>query len=312
MPRYRIHHRTRYTYTTPARESANRIILFPQPDNFQEVIKHELNITGDPVVYTYTDYFGNTTGNFNLNIPHSEMIIDSRLLVQTQARLIPADDVTAKEQWQELYATDIDKEYIDYLRLENFSGSGEIASMLESIKCTDCTPFQMIVQLNEWVFHTFKYIKGITNVESSLDDIWKLKAGVCQDFAHVLLAMLRMVRIPARYVSGYICPQDGTLRGVGATHAWVEAYIPYFGWLGIDPTNNCITNDKHVRIAVGRNYNDCSPVKGFYKGSQEHHLDVLVAVEFEDGHVTEGFSEIDFSDAERIVPVRYNMAAQQQ
>jgi transglutaminase-like putative cysteine protease len=311
MPRYKIHHRTKYTYTSLARESANRIILFPQADDFQEVIKHELKITDEPVVYTHTDYFGNTCGNFNVNVPHSAMIIDSLLTVQTNERPVPADDVNAKDQWSELLLMAKQHSFIEYLRQENFSGTIEITAMTEKIKCANCTPYQLILQLNEWVFTTFKYIKGITNVESSIEEIWKLKAGVCQDFAHVLSCILRMVGIPARYVSGYICPHDNDLRGIGATHAWVEAYIPFFGWLGIDPTNNCTANDKHVRIAVGRNYNDCSPVKGVYKGSQEHHLDVLVSVQFEDGHITKGISETDFAGTAEQSQPRYRMASQQ-
>ena len=90
----------------------------------------------------------------------------------------------------------------------------------------------------------------------------EIKAGVCQDFAHILLVMLRLLNIPARYVSGYVCPHDHNLRGEGATHAWVEAYIPFYGWLGLDPTNNCIVNDFHVRLAIGRSFSDCSPVRG--------------------------------------------------
>jgi len=116
-----------------------------------------------------------------------------------------------------------------------------------------------------------------------MDEIWKLKAGVCQDFAHILTLMLRLVGIPARYVSGYICThRNTTMRGEGATHAWAEAYIPDYGWMGIDPTNNCIANETHVRLAVGRNFSDCSPVKGVYKGTSDHRLDVSVAVGYED------------------------------
>jgi transglutaminase-like putative cysteine protease len=91
--------------------------------------------------------------------------------------------------------------------------------------------------------------------------------------------MLRIVGIPARYVSGYICPKGQELRGEGATHAWVEAYIPFHGWIGLDPTNNCIASDRHVRLAVGRNFTDCTPVKGTYKGSSEHTLEVSVTIE---------------------------------
>jgi transglutaminase-like putative cysteine protease len=135
------------------------------------------------------------------------------------------------------------------------------------------------------VYNNFKYIKGITTIETTLDEIWDLKAGVCQDFAHILLVMLRLMGIPARYVSGYVCPHDNNLRGEGATHAWVEAYIPFYGWLGIDPTNNCVVNDLHVRLAIGRNFSDCSPVKGTYKGTAKQTLEVGVSVSHEDGLV---------------------------
>jgi transglutaminase-like putative cysteine protease len=103
----------------------------------------------------------------------------------------------------------------------------------------------------------------------------------------MLLVMLRILSIPSRYVSGYICPNKNGMRGEGATHAWVDAYIPQYGWLGLDPTNNCYVNDLHVRLAVGRNFADCSPVKGTYKGMSEHTLEVGVSVSYEDGRVSE-------------------------
>lgn len=133
------------------------------------------------------------------------------------------------------------------------------------------------------MYQNFKYIQGITSVQTTLDEIWKLRAGVCQDFAHILMVMLRLLGIPARYVSGYVCPHYNDLRGEGATHAWVEVYIPFYGWLGLDPTNNCIVNDRHVRLAIGRNFSDCSPVKGNYKGTAKQTLEVGVSVAHEDG-----------------------------
>jgi transglutaminase-like putative cysteine protease len=134
-------------------------------------------------------------------------------------------------------------------------------------KLTEDTPYHTALKFCKYVYKNFEYIKGVTTVETTLDEIWGLKAGVCQDFAHLLMVMLRLVGIPARYVSGYICPNKDGLRGDWATHAWAEAYLPGYGWLGIDPTNNCIANENHVRLAVGRNFSDCSPVKGVYKGA---------------------------------------------
>jgi transglutaminase-like putative cysteine protease len=143
------------------------------------------------------------------------------------------------------------------------------------------SPFNTAQVLSKYVYDNFEYRKGVTTVETEAGEIWKLKAGVCQDFAHILLVMLRMVGVPARYVSGYICPKNHELRGEGATHAWAEVCVPFYGWMGLDPTNNCIASDRHVRLAIGRNFSDCTPVKGTYKGSSEHTLEVSVVIENE-------------------------------
>src|SRR6185436_14912550 len=151
------------------------------------------------------------------------------------------------------------------------------------------------VDFCKYVYENFTYEKGITTVETTLDEIWKLKTGVCQDFAHILLVMLRHLNIPARYVSGYVCPNKGGMRGEGATHAWVEAFIPSHGWLGLDPTNNCMVNETHVRLAVGRNFSDCSPVRGTYRGVSDHTLEVSVTVSYEGDNVVAKDHEVVFS-----------------
>jgi transglutaminase-like putative cysteine protease len=168
---------------------------------------------------------------------------------------------------------------MDFMWRENFDAYDEVTAVVKSVMTESITPFAAAQQLSDFIYNNFEYKKGITNVETQVDEIWELKAGVCQDFAHVLLVMLRLIGIPARYVSGYICPKDHELRGEGATHAWVEAYIPFHGWLGFDPTNNCIVSDRHVRLAVGRSFTDCTPVKGTYKGSSEHTLEVSVRID---------------------------------
>ncbi len=155
----------------------------------------------------------------------------------------------------------------------------DLQNTLRGITNYDEKPLKNALVLSEYVYNNFTYKKGVTNIETPIEEIWQLKAGVCQDFAHMLLNLLRIAGIPARYISGYVCPKDTGVRGEGATHAWVEAYIPFYGWLGLDPTNNCIVTDGHVRIALGRNFNDCTPVKGTYKGSGEHTLEVTVNIE---------------------------------
>lgn len=168
--------------------------------------------------------------------------------------------------------------YLDFLKQESFNSYDEVRDSLNNVVDYTKTPMKNAIELAAYVYNNFTYQKGITSVETKTDEIWSLKAGVCQDFAHVLLVFLRMYGMPARYVSGYICPKDKEMRGEGATHAWVETHIPNYGWLGLDPTNNCLVNDQHVRLAVGRNFIDCTPVKGTYKGSGEHLLEVSVEI----------------------------------
>jgi transglutaminase-like putative cysteine protease len=154
-----------------------------------------------------------------------------------------------------------------------------VQALLDGLIDYNATPFENARVFTTHVYNNFQYQKGVTSIETATEEIWNLKAGVCQDFAHILLVFLRMFNIPGRYVSGYICPKNKEMRGVGATHAWVEAYIPWYGWLGFDPTNNCVVNDQHVRLAVGRNFTDCTPVKGTFKGSLMHTLEVAVEIE---------------------------------
>lgn len=279
MPDYKIHHVTRYFYESPVRDSANQIILFPINDDYQEVLKHELKITGDPFVDVHLDYYGNQVGAFTRLDPHIKLEISSKIWVSTRHRAYPLDDIFAEEQWSELYKLQYQMPYIDFLRQEHFEGLQQLRTIIDSQMLFGETPYQIALRFNRYIYENFNYIKGITTVETTLDEIWKLKAGVCQDFAHILILMLRQVFIPARYVSGYICSsKSSVMRGEGATHAWAEAYIPGYGWLGLDPTNNIIANEHHVRLAVGRNFSDCSPVKGVYKGGAAHTLKVDVTV----------------------------------
>jgi transglutaminase-like putative cysteine protease len=292
MPRFKIHHVTKYSYEAPVRDSANQIVLFPIQDKYQEVLKQELSITGDPFVEIYKDYYGNEIGSFMHAEPHSELIIDSKVEVITFPKAMPEDPDNIKEQWTYLIQIANKPDFIDFLNLEHFRALEDVKNIAEAGDSKTLSPLECTKKLNEFVFLNFAYIKGVTTVETTIDEVWKLKAGVCQDFAHMLLVMCRIINIPSRYVSGYICPNKNGMRGEGATHAWVEAHIPGYGWLGLDPTNNCLVNDMHVRLAVGRNFSDCSPVKGTYKGTFNHELEVGVSVGYEDGRTVEETSTI--------------------
>lgn len=283
MPKFKIQHITRYSYEIPVRDSANQIMLYPMSDDFQEVLSHRIRISGNPAIETYSDVFGNKVGTFTHPHPHSELRIDSECEVQTRPRPLPDDTIASSEQWQRLQQARFQFPEIEFLRLESFDALSEMQAAMDRIHQPELTPLQCSLKFNTFVFETFTYQKGITTVDTTLDEIWRLHSGVCQDFAHILLAMLRYTGIPARYVSGYICPNKNGMRGEGATHAWVEASIPGYGWLGLDPTNNCIANENHVRLAVGKNYYDCSPVRGTYRGTSNHELHVAVTVGYEDG-----------------------------
>lgn len=292
MPRFTIHHVTKYTYAEAVRDSANQIMLFPIKDEHQEVLSRVLHITGDPAVEMYTDYYGNDVASFMNISAHTELLIDSTIAVVTKPILFPTDAVAIETQWEHLHQIRYVVPFIDFLKQENFVALDEVKKIADAGFYKSVSVYLAVQQLNAYVYQNFKYIKGITSVETTLDEIWKLRAGVCQDFAHMLLVMLRLLGIPARYVSGYVCPQDKDLRGEGATHAWVEAYIPFYGWLGLDPTNNCIVSEFHVRLAIGRKFSDCSPVKGTYKGTAKQALEVGVSVSHEDGAVSKNVAAV--------------------
>lgn len=314
MPEFEIQHITRYIYEAPVRDSANQIILFPIKDEYQDVLKQELTISGNPFVDTYIDYYGNEVGSFTYTDPHTVLTISSKISVATKHRELPVNDIFPAHQWQDLKRLQFVVPYIDFLKQEYFDGLDELRVVVDKERLQDDTPYQVALRFCRYVYNNFEYIKGVTTVETRLDEIWKLKAGVCQDFAHILMEMLRLVQIPARYVSGYICTSRHNMRGEGATHAWAEAYIPDYGWLGIDPTNNCVANETHVRLAVGRNFTDCSPVKGVYKGSSNHRLEVAVSVDDEnvlnnndvqihDAHVTSIISDSPKNSYQRYMEI---------
>ena len=279
MPEYKIKHLTRYSYASPVIDCTNQLLLYPIVDAQLEVKKHEIKISSHPPVEIFIDYFGNRVGVFSVVKPHHELIIESVSEIVTNPIQFPMDEASAEEQWSNLHQIKNDAPFIDFLIQDKFPGYTEMKETLSKVVNLNEKPLKNALVLSEYVYDNFEYKKGVTNVETPIEVIWNLKAGVCQDFAHILLDMLRMFDIPARYVSGYICPKDEGVRGEGATHAWVEAYIPFYGWLGLDPTNNCIVNDGHVRVAVGRSFADCTPIKGTYKGSGEHTLEVTVHIE---------------------------------
>ena len=314
MPIFTIQHITRYEYDRAVRESANQIKIFPlEREGQQYVKKFNLKISGEPSVQQFTDYWGNEVGWFTRNESHTELTIESQTVVETHAAASFPTTFSTVEEWKILRGQiPNDLHLLDFTRLENIESKAEIAALVHDLQRADDTPAAFIQRCSAFIFDNFEYKKGITTVETTIDEILKFKSGVCQDFAHILLQMLRSVSIPARYVSGYICPNQDGARGAGATHAWVEVFLPTAGWVGIDPTNNIWITDQHVVLAVGRDFADCTPVKGTFKGPANQKLSVLVSVGYEDGSTFEDLHAVKLIAEESLVPLQDFSKAQQQ
>jgi transglutaminase-like putative cysteine protease len=269
--------------------------LFPHHFDNQDVLQYQLLITHSPIVEISRDYYGNRVGNFNNLEAHEEMTIESRMLVRVNHSLkIPEIDSTTVKDLASEKANSILLQRLSYP--ETINKQKEINLILKKINHPEKSIIAIAQECNDYIFKNFTYTKGITNIETTVDEILEIRKGVCQDFAHVLLQLLRTAGIPARYVSGYICPNESGLRGEGATHAWVEIYTPTQGWLGLDPTNNIWTMDNHVKLSVGRNFSDCTPVKGTFKGFARQTLSVCVSIGYEDGRQFEEINDVQLQE----------------
>jgi transglutaminase-like putative cysteine protease len=288
MPLFKIQHITKYTYDRLIQESMNEIRIFPLESPDQHVLEQELVITGNPELQVFFDYWGNKTGTFNLLPPHRELVINSRLVVRTpESADLRINFISSFYELPDQLTGNLIM--LELIRPDAINAQSQILDIISLVRGQEDSVAITIKNCSDYIFEQFKYIRGITNIETTIDEILVQRAGVCQDFAHILLQVLRTMNIPSRYVSGYICPHRSGLRGEGATHAWVEAWIPGSGWTGIDPTNKVWVTNNHVKLAVGRNFTDCSPARGSFKGMANQHLSVLVSVDYDDG---ESFEEL--------------------
>ena len=278
MPKYYVTHVTKYQYPSAVTDSANQVILYPKSDANQQIISHVICTNPHVQIDTFEDYFGNQVGFFTVVEPHKELEVRVDMEVITTHVSHRNQTLSLSEQKNELLRIQWEFPFMDFLQLEQVNSREQIQEVFEKFKIDELDTSEIVTMLSNYIYNEFAYRQGVTTVETTVDEIWALKAGVCQDFAHLLITMLRMLRIPCRYISGYICPSKSEMRGEGATHAWVEVYIPGLDWLGIDPTNNCWVSDRHIIIAYGRDFKDCTPVKGTYKGPSEQVLTVSVLI----------------------------------
>lgn len=316
MAIFKIHHVTKYEYNNPVTDSVNEMRVFPYACPEQELLQMELNITFSPNLHVFHDYWGNKCGIFSLITPHRTLIVESKAVVRTTLpSQLQIDFHSTFEQLEQQTANNL--RLLELTEREFIKKQSTIQELADNLVAEGNQSVAAVVEkCSEYIYKRFSYVKGITNIETTVDEILAHKSGVCQDFAHLMLQILRTLRIPSRYVSGYICPNKNGMRGEGATHAWVEAYIPGYGWAGIDPTNNIWVTNRHVKLAVGRNFNDCSPVKGTFRGNTEQELSVYVSVGYEDGNVHEGINSVlqdpSFTNQIKAVEATEHISTQQQ
>lgn len=291
MPIFKIHHITGYEYDRPVKESVNEIKIFPYACPEQEVLSQELIVTGQPDVQYFNDYWGNKTGSFNVLAQHNKMMIESKLVIRTTGDAQPQINFNTGFEHLKKEANN----NLTLLELSNADVIKKQAAIDEIAKNVwgDGKSIAAIAErCSTYIFKCFRYVKGITSIETTVDEILEHRSGVCQDFAHLMLQVLGKLKIPSKYVSGYICPNKNGMRGEGATHAWVDVYIPGYGWAGIDPTNNVWVTNNHIKLAVGRHFNDCSPIRGTFKGPAKQRLSVYVSIGYEDGHTFEEVNNV--------------------
>ncbi len=273
--RIRVVHETGYSYSAPVHESYNEVRLTPRSDNRQNVIVSRVETTPPTRSYRYTDYWGTTVTAFDLHAPHTELAVTGTSVVETADALAPARSAT----WEELGSVAVTDRYTEMLGFTDYVVRDRDLSRAAKALKRGKEPADAVLAACRWVREHLEYQQGTTGVHTNAVEAWETRKGVCQDFVHLTLLLVREMGIPARYVSGYLLPRaeteiKETVRG--QSHAWIEAWTG--GWWGHDPTNDIEIGHRHVGVAVGRDYADVSPLKGIYSGGESAALEVTVAM----------------------------------
>lgn len=277
----------------------------PRNDETQRCLQFALSLHPSAEVFDYIDYHGNAVFHFDIPKHHSELEIFSRALVEVLPKQELPESLTP-DAWNEVDALGEQNDSWDFLLPSHFAHSTNsliaLAKELDIKRSDD--PLTVMKRLNNSVFETFSYTPNSTSVDSSIDEAITQRQGVCQDFSNIMIALVRELKIPCRYVSGYLFHRDDDRSRFfqDATHAWVEAYLPTLGWIGFDPTNNTLAGERHIAVAVGRDYADVPPTRGIYKGLVDTELKVAVTVSAADAGEIESVTRetIKTSDEENI------------
>jgi transglutaminase-like putative cysteine protease len=276
-------HITKYHYADQVLQGRNDVWLTPRNTPTQEVLESDVAI--DPTTETTScrfDYFGNRVQSFELLDLHQDLVVTARSRVFITPRTLPPESNTPA--WETVRAASE-----PVLGQEQMNAAAYLFSSQLVRRNQDFWPyiersflpgrpvFAAAKELSQRIFRDFRYSPGSTKVDTRPEVAFKERRGVCQDFAHFLIACLRTAGVPARYVSGYLRSRPGFV-GAEASHAWVSFYSPGFGWIDLDPTNNAVPSTSHVVVGWGRDYQDVPPIRGISLGGGDHKIEVSVGV----------------------------------
>ncbi len=275
--RLRIQHRTGYRYASAVVSSFNEVRMTPMDDDGQVLISHELRVEPRAAVLVYTDYWGARVESFDTHELHDVLEVIATSTVDTAGGLYRAKGAS----WRDLADEKILDRWCEYLETSSYVDDaredGSRADLVAQLR-QQPDPGAAVRLCNEMVRDRIAYAAGSTTVSTTASEAWATGSGVCQDFTHAMLSLLRSAGIPARYVSGYLHTEEDALGETvrGESHAWVEVWNG--GWEGLDPTNNRSVGAAHVLVARGRDYADVPPLKGIYAGGASQGLGVEVDI----------------------------------
>lgn len=285
-------HKTSYKYNNTVSYCHNLAILKPRNFKGQELLDYELEISPKPTTYKENiDFFGNTVVHFSIEKQLKELTVTARSKVarnfenQNDVNTTLCKSITVEEAQKKLKILtpeniDAKQFLLDSVFIKNISP--EIKKYAEISFKKERSVFEAAKELMQRIFTEFKFDPSFSTIATPIDEVMKEKKGVCQDFAQVAIACVRSIGLPAKYVSGYIetLPPPGKekLVGTDASHAWFSVFIPDFGWVDFDPTNDQIPKNQHITTAFGRDYYDVPPLKGVIYGSGKSTMNVSVDI----------------------------------
>ena len=275
MWRLRVVHSTGYAYKSPVTASFNEARLTPRSDSRQNVILNRIETVPATRSYRYVDYWGTAVTAFDLHAPHTELEVTSSSVVETDRGEMPEHKAT----WDDLRAEAVIDRFDEVLTGTRYTPDSRGIRRVGERIAKENDPQEAVTAAANWVHSELEYVPGTTGVHSSGLDAHREGKGVCQDFAHLTLILLRSMGIPSRYVSGYLHPKRKAVIGDtidGQSHAWVQAWTG--AWWNFDPTNDADINEQYISVGVGRDYSDVTPLKGIYSGEGSTDLDVVVEI----------------------------------